>query len=303
MTLRALFIGLGSIGCRHIKNLKELLPDVQIEAIRSSNRTLTPEISCLLTRQHTDTSTLEGEFDLCFITNPTHLHREAIELTMPFAKSYFIEKPIFEKADILPFNDNRPVYVAAPLRHTKLYGKLCELLSAEKPLAARAICSSYLPGWRPGTDYTKCYSAIKKYGGGVRLDLIHEWDYLKALFGEVDRISCFYGNASQLNIDSEDYAVYIAVASGVPITLHLDYFGKQYSRSCEIICEGGTIKADFYTGFITHYSKGEIDCSEDGNERYKRELKHYLDVVAGGNNINDSATATATLKIVLAEVK
>ncbi len=299
--MRALFIGLGSIGCRHIKNLKQLLPDIEIEAVRSSTRELTPDIKELLDKEHCGYNTLTGDFDLCFITNPTHLHKSAIEMTMPYAKSFFIEKPIFEKEDILPFNNDRPVYVAAPLRHTKLFAELSKIIADEKPLAVRAICSSYLPGWRPGTDYTKCYSAIKEFGGGVRLDLIHEWDYLRALFGDAEQVKCIYGNLSPLKIDSEDFAMYVAVAGGVAINLHLDYFGKQYSRSCEIICVNGTIKADFYSGKITHYEKGEIDCSEDGNTKYLNEIRHYLDVVKGSANINDAASACATLKTVLTE--
>ena len=52
-----------------------------------------------------------------------------------------------------------------------------------KVYSARAISSSYLPDWRPGQDYRTTYSAHKDMGGGVSIDLIHEWDYLSWLFG------------------------------------------------------------------------------------------------------------------------
>ncbi len=297
--MRALFVGLGSIGTRHLKNLKDLRPNIEVEAIRSSSRELPREIAELVNKQHSNATTLSGKYDLCFITNPTHLHREAIEQTKPFAKSYFIEKPIFECEDTLPINDSRPVYVAAPLRHTNLFVKLSQLLQKEHCFAARAICSSYLPSWRPGTDYTKCYSAIKEQGGGVRLDLIHEWDYLRALFGEPNELKCISGKNSDLKIDSEDFALYIANCNGVAISLHLDYFGKKYSRSCEIICKNGTIKADFASGLIEHYDLGWVDCRENANAKYIAEMKHYLDVVDGKPNINDGETALSTLKTVL----
>ncbi len=297
--MKALFVGLGSIGCRHIKNLKHLRPDIEVEAIRSSKRALPEEVEALLSKQHSDATSLSGEYDLCFITNPTHLHYEALEQTAQYAKSYFIEKPIFQCYNTLPFSDNRPVYIAAPLRHTNLFIKLAELLKNEKCLAVRAICSSYLPDWRPGTDYTTCYSAIKEQGGGVMLDLIHEWDYLKALFGEPEQLHCISGNISDLKINSEDFAVYIAKCEGVPVSLHLDYFGRKYSRKCEIICDKGNITASFNSGIIKHYSLGWIDCREDGNAKYLREMEHYLGIVSGKENINDGNNALNTLKIVL----
>ncbi len=55
---------------------------------------------------------------------------------------------------------------------------LKKALPALSVYSARVLCSSYLPGWRPGVDYRTVYSAHKDMGGGVTIDLIHEWDYL-----------------------------------------------------------------------------------------------------------------------------
>ncbi len=297
--MNALFVGLGSIGCRHLKNLKALSPDITVDALRSSARPLSTEISSLLHRELYSFDDIDTEYDICFITGPTQLHYEHIVNTLSNVRYYFVEKPIFGEPCELPFMKNQTVYVAAPLRHSKLFSVLKDFLKNEKPLAARAICSSYLPNWRPGTDYRKCYSAIKEQGGGVRLDLIHEWDYLCALFGNIDRLKSFCGNLSNLEIDSEDFAIYIAKAGEVAISVHLDYFGKEYNRKCEIICENGNITADFGSGELTHYEKGTIDCKEDANEKYLREMRHFLEITNGGNNINDAECALATLKTVL----
>ena len=59
--------------------------------------------------------------------------------------------------------------------------------------SARVLCSSYLPGWRPGVDYRTVYSAHKDMGGGVTIDLIHEWDYLVELFGKPEKMYNFKG--------------------------------------------------------------------------------------------------------------
>ena len=66
-----------------------------------------------------------------------------------------------------------------------------EALPALSVYSARVLCSSYLPGWRPGVDYRTVYSAHKDMGGGVTIDLIHEWDYLVELFGKPEKMYNF----------------------------------------------------------------------------------------------------------------
>ena len=66
------------------------------------------------------------------------------------------------------------------------------------------ICDSYLPNWRL-RDYSKSYSANKKNGGGVHLDLSHEIDYTNWIFKNLKKNNIFSGKYSNLKINSYDY--------------------------------------------------------------------------------------------------
>ena len=94
--LTALFVGLGSIGTRHLKNLKQLAPGgVAVHALRSDlSRPLRDGVEPLLDRQFTSLSEGQEHYDIAFITNPTSLHAETLLQLKGRADTLFIEKPM-----------------------------------------------------------------------------------------------------------------------------------------------------------------------------------------------------------------
>ena len=112
--LTALFVGLGSIGTRHLNNLAALCADrgwtLEADALRSDPaRPLRPGVAEQLHAQYTNAAALPGHYDLIFITNPTSLHAQALRDVYGRAGALFIEKPIFsaeqtdlDLADFLP---------------------------------------------------------------------------------------------------------------------------------------------------------------------------------------------------------
>ena len=98
--ITALFVGLGSIGTRHLKNLHNLCTDrgwtLQADALRSDlHRPLRDGVAELLHAQSTDLANAPAQYDMVFITNPTSLHAEALQQVRGRGKALFIEKPIF----------------------------------------------------------------------------------------------------------------------------------------------------------------------------------------------------------------
>lgn len=303
--MKVLFVGVGSIGTRHLKNLhfvaKERGISLSVTALRSSDRELPAQTRALIDRQ---IKTLDDTvYDLAFITNPTTLHRQALSDLKGKVKFYFIEKPIFEDCiydiDALGLNAKN-AYVACPMRYTAAYMTLKRLLKSEKVYSVRIICSSYLPGWRPNIDYRKNYSAIRELGGGVTIDLIHELDYMTDLFGFPLESCNFRGTYSDLEITSDDLSVYIARYRDKICEVHLDYFGREYRRTCEVFTKDGTYEAEFGKGSVKLPSGEIINCNEDANERFIREMRNVLDIMDGkAENINDVYRANMVLALTL----
>ncbi|MDL2252532.1 Gfo/Idh/MocA family oxidoreductase [Ruminococcaceae bacterium OttesenSCG-928-I18] len=310
--MKVLFAGLGSIGRRHLKNLKLLCSEqgdiAQVTALRSTDRPLTSDIVRLLDREITEIDPDE-RYDIAFITGPTHQHAAVVAALKGKVGAFFIEKPLFDKTDIdleeMGLGKEQKAYVAAPMRWTWLYMALRQHMNVVMPYSVRCICSSYLPGWRPEVDYRNVYSARKEMGGGVVLDLIHEWDYLIDLFGMPDKSYCISGHFSDLEIDSEDLAVYIARYPHFSLELHLDYFGRKERRNIEIFTDEGTIVADFIEGTIKMPYGNIISYKEQPNKKYLREMAYFLSYVRGheDNNENSPQRAMQILRVAQGEPK
>ena len=302
------FIGVGSIALRHIRNLRDIYgSEINITALRSgAGRTLAREESDLIDRMIYDYGDMM-DYDAIFITNPTSKHYDTIKRTMDKSDVFFVEKPAFvtgsENYGEL-IRDGKTFYVASPFRYSNVIQYLKENLDISSVYSVRCICSSYLPDWRPGTDYRQSYSAVKALGGGVSIDLIHEWDYLTYLLGYPEEVKSFITRKSDLEIDSDDLAVYIADYPGFIVELHLDYFGRSAIRKLEIFTQNDTIVCDLIEQNITFTAEGrKLDLGESRDDYQKKELRHFMKMVSGEvSSDNDLEKAVGTLKLARGEL-
>ena len=313
-TYKIAFVGLGSIGKRHLKNLTDILlkrgEDFVIDAYRSSlAKELPSDIKSLLTNEYLLSKQLppDTSYDMVFITNPTSMHWDTIQTFKGHTKSFFIEKPVFDRTDVeeelLPKGSDTICYVACPLRYNPVLQYVKNNINCEKVYSARAISSSYLPDWRPGIDYRQCYSAHRNMGGGVGIDLIHEWDYLTYLFGMPLINYSIQDKISHLEIDSDDIAVYIAKTQNTTIELHLDYFGRESVRILDLFMSDDTVHCDLLNGRIDYLkSKKSIVFDKERNYYQIIEIEHFLDIVSRKiDNDSDILHAIAVLKLAKGE--
>ena len=305
--MRVCFVGIGSIAQRHVRNLRDICKEKNMEVVIDALRrpdSKDNHLNILFDNVFFEDKKLPAMYDAIFITNPTKYHLDAFEALQHHSNNFFVEKPIAtlqqkDKISLWAQRQDKLCYVACPLRYTAVINYLKNNISSDKVRGVRCISSSYLPDWRPGIDYRTTYSASRNLGGGVSIDLIHEWDYIKYLFGIPQNILYTSGKKSNLQLDCEDYASYIAEYPDKVIELHLDYFGRKTIREIMIFGDDDTIVGDLANSNIKYLKSGEtIQFEEDRNTYQKRELQYFLDLMDGKiKNMNDINEAYITLKL------
>jgi predicted dehydrogenase len=302
---RILFVGLGSIGKRHLHNITAILKSrnisFQMDAFRKKNERHEGISNIYTTRED-----IPDGYDIIFITNPTSLHYEIMTSLKNRTKHFFVEKPIFDKVQAFDFSGG-VCYIACPLRFHPVVRNLRDFTQDNNILAFRAICSSYLPDWRPGVDYKDNYSVKKTMGGGVELDLIHEIDYLKWIWGKPIKVHVEFDKKSNLEINSNDVALYIVKFSKVIGTLHLDYFGRYQQknrREIEVFTNDSTILFDITNNSVCNL----LDNSKtylDTEDIYLNEMNYFLDTIMTQNSdqYNSIPEAIDSLRIASGECK
>lgn len=296
--MKVLFVGYGSIAKRHIKNFHAIANkrciDLEIDLLRHTSTAAIDGIDAV----YANTDELNSNYDAVFITNPTALHYKTLKVLHNYGKAFFLEKPAFdsEAYDISPF-EGKLIYVACPLRYTAVIQWLHNNFDFEKVISAHAISSSYLPEWRPGTDYRNTYSAHKELGGGVSIDLIHEWDYLQYLLGFPNKVYSFIAKKSNLEINSDDIAIYIAEYADKTVELHLDYFGRVPIRRLELFTEDDTVVCDLLKSSIAWLKSGRTLHFDEVRDDYQtKEIEHFLNIIEGKtHNTNPLETAVRTI--------
>jgi predicted dehydrogenase len=300
---RILVVGLGSIGSRHVRIIRETYPDIDIAVLRHQNSDDKVES---LGINHCFTNiqdAIDFSPDAALITNPAPMHLSA---ALPLAQAgahLLVEKPISDKTDgidqlIAVCNEKgTSLMVAYNLRFLPSIIKFRELLEQCKVgavLSVRAEVGQYLPSWRPGTDYRNSVSAQQRLGGGVLLELSHEIDYLMWLFGPVEWVKASLLRQSSLDIDVEDTA-YLQLgfnknASGRQLvaSLNMDFIRHDITRQCVAVGESGTLRWNGVVGEVELMSSNsnswEVLFSEmsESDFTYREELENFFASIENG---------------------
>jgi predicted dehydrogenase len=308
-----LFVGLGGIGQRHLRNVRALLGDrVAVDAyrVRREQAVLDDQLRVV------EGATLEERYgvhvfseldaaleqgpDVVFITNPSSLHVPVALKAAEAGAHLFIEKPLSHSlegvAELAELVERRSLvaFVAYQLRRHPGFCRLQERLAQRiigRPLSVRAEVGEYLPAFHPYEDYRRMYASQRALGGGVTLSQIHELDYLIALFGRPRRAFAMGGKVSELEVDVDDLSSSLIEFRGVDggrliAELHQDFFQRPTSRSCVVLGERGRLEWSLSERrFRLWDAESRLVEEEDyaefpRNEAFAKELDYFLACIA-----------------------
>jgi predicted dehydrogenase len=318
--MRVLIVGLGSIGRRHLKNLKIIEPAAHITIWHQHSKPQdkaksAPSADCVVYRLE---DALDGKPDVALITCPASLHVKVGSALARQGVHLFIEKPLSHTLDgvdeLLTLCDQSALVLMVGYnfhfyRPLQLMQQALMNGRIGRPILLRAEVGQYLPDWRSDIDYRQSVSARYDLGGGAVLELSHELDYARWLMGEIKAVSATVRHLSDLEIDVEDMAeIILQFHNGAIGSVHLDMVNRAVTRRCRVIGTEGTLAWDGVSNCVQLFSAATNQWSDlcpaqvtDRNEMYIAELRHFLDCVNDKTSpIVDGKDGRRVLEIALA---
>ncbi|WP_374615148.1 Gfo/Idh/MocA family protein [Sphingorhabdus sp.] len=298
---RVLIVGLGSIGRRHLALTRDLLPEADIRVLRRApDATPPPEASGVFS---TLSEALAFGPQLSIVANPAPFHLPIATALAECGSHLLVEKPLSHAsagvAQLIALAERlglrlQLAYNLRFLSSLGIFRKFVQDGRVGEVHTVRCEVGQYLPSWRPGKDYRQTVSAQRALGGGVLLELSHELDYLRWIFGDVAWVEAALLRQGKFEIDVEDSA-HLLLGFAAPVacapvaSLTLDFIRRDTTRYCLALGSTGSVRWDGISGKVTHYSAERGDWCElyspsslDRNDTYRLQLENMLAGIASG---------------------
>jgi predicted dehydrogenase len=293
----AVVMGAGSIGRRHMRNLRTLGVSriTAVDPDPERLRVVVEELGVNGASSWKDVRLEQPDGpqpDVVLICTPPSMHHGHCVNAFLSGTHVFVEKPLAVSVkEVGWLLESRHEYgvilqVGYNLRFIPALQALKTLIeegSLGRPLWARFEAGQYLPDWRPWQDYRQSYTARKELGGGIVFDGSHEIDLALWLLGKPTEVCCMAGHLSDLEMDVEDSAtLLLKFESGAQADVHVDCIQREYSRGLKIAFEKGTASWSWPQNVLRIFDvdKGErvIEPPEgyDANQMYLDEMSHFL---------------------------
>jgi predicted dehydrogenase len=235
------------------------------------------------------------------IATPSIFHIETAQRLADSGAHLLVEKPLAASSSgvqqlLLTCSARKLVLMTAYnlrfLPSLQEYRRLIQSRCVGRVLSVRCEVGQYLPSWRPGTDYRHGVSASRMLGGGVLLELSHEIDYLRWIFGEVVWVQAVLKKQSDLEIDVEDTAHLLlgfekdALGRNPIASLNMDFVRRDTTRKCVAIGEFGSLRWNGLSGAVDLFpADGKVweprfMHLSQRDESYTTEWQHFLNCIA-----------------------
>ena len=313
--MKALFIGLGSIGQRHLQNFLELRPTYSpVLAYRTSNSEKIIKNGIILTNKKFSEYYMLNEYfeidqalnenpDIAFICNPSSLHMETAIKIAENNINFFVEKPlsintngINDLTDLI-IEKNITNMIGYQTRFNPIINEVKDVLMSMdygRVINAEFSWCTYLPNHHPYEDYRNGYAARKDLGGGVVTCLSHELDLIQWFFGVPISVYAAKGGSSKLDMDVEDDIAAIFKCKNIdnvfPVNLHLSFVQGFEKRGFSILFQDALLNCNLVKNeiqIIGHdnnlkYQNNYNDLNR--NFLFKKEMEEFLKAVEKKEN-------------------
>ena len=297
--LTAAVIGFGSIGRRHVENLRTLGIRRLILVRRIIDANPAFDVPADATVVHNAAAALEMGAELAIVCTPTRHHPESATPFLRAGVPVLIEKPIAaelgdaRRLQALAIKHETPCGMAYCMRYHPAYALARDAILQDRigrVLYAKSWFESWLPAWHPWEDYRASYAARRELGGGVLPTLDHEIDFLSWCLGQAHTVTGVSQRSGALAMDVDDAAsLMLEFAGGAMASCQLSLCRQDRQRGFEFVGNKASLCYSLESNQLqlcgSDASGVEVlwdGQAYDANDMYHELLADFLSAVVSG---------------------
>lgn len=266
--MRALVIGQGTSGRRHLEVLRQLGLFVDTVSRYSGK----------LKQNHQSISGAFGKssYDYVVVANDTSMHEQAVEelIQLGFKGFLLVEKPL-NVSEKINWDSFERVAIGFNVRFHAVVQSLRNWLnsnSSENEIHSVNFYYGNSPkNWRPLESHAHSYSRYRSRGGGVLRDFSHEIDLANWLFGFESMEYALTSQVANYFVDAEDYGKLVWKSpSRSTITIDLNALDQIPTRFVHVMGTKSSFHGNFITGKIKFDDDIELYVESRMEETYKK---------------------------------
>lgn len=300
--MKALQIGLGSMGKRRIRNLKAIgITDITGFDRREDRRTeAESKYQIRTTAELTDT--ILSKHDIYIISTPPDRHLDYMQIAVKKGKPAFVEASVIRDgleqlslaaqesgtliAPSCTFRFHSGVKTIKKIVLSGKYGKVCNFIY---------VMGQYLPDWHPWENIKEFYVSRRETSASREM-VPFELTWILDITGYPEETFAFYGKTHDLGVDIDDTYNVNLKFNGFLGTIVVDVVSRFATRSLIMNLERAQIRWNWEEKTIKLYdadkkewdyyreSEGRAEADYNRNiveEMYIDEMRAFVDAVKG----------------------
>ncbi len=260
--MKFLVVGLGSMGKRRIRNLKQLGCNDVIGFDTREDRCMEVTEKYQIPIFTDISNALKENPNAMVISTPPDLHMKYAKIAIKNKIHFFTEASVIQDDMNEIIHDLKESEIiglpSCTMRYHPIVVGVNDILKSNKigkPLAFLYHSGQYLPDWHPWEDYRKFYVS-KRETGACREIVPFELIWLTSTFGKISNVFGLKTKLSKLEADIDDiYNVLLEFQNGIRGNLTVDVIARFPYRQLKILGEDGVIFADWSDRTIGYYTK------------------------------------------------
>ena len=297
--MKIIVIGLGSMGKRRIRLIREMYPEYVIVGVdgREDRREEAAElfnIDCV-----SDATVIEDSIECAFVCTSPLSHSGIISDCLNRGWNVFTELNLvsdgYAENIRIAKEKNCTLFLSSTFLYREETKYVRSRISSEKKWNYIYHIGQYLPDWHPWENYKDFFIGDKRTNGCREIMAI-ELPWLSGAFGEIEKTHVVSDKLTNLNIDFDDnYMIQIDHKNGNKGALIVDVVSPIAVRKFEAYAENKYIswngtpdsiyEFDSATRKLIHIQLNEVAEHKEGysafvvENAYKNEIREFFDVV------------------------